>query len=307
MIKLVKCNLCGSSRYSVLYKTYSGDAAAEERDYRITDHRVGVPLRIVKCGRCGLIYANPRPAVRSLISAYNRMVDEAYVEEEAGRRASARLILKMLGKYKKRGRLLDVGCATGFLLDEARKAGWEIHGVELSDWAAGYAKDILKVNTVFHGILKNARYPDGYFDAVVMQDSIEHLTDPRGTLLEVRRVLKPSGIICVNTPDIDSFISRVLKARWWGVKQSHLYYFNRRTLHAMLWAAGYAPLMTKSHVRVFTLKYWVAKLKGYSGWLHSIFIFLIRLGIIKNNLLRVNMGDQIEVYAGKMRKLRYPQ
>jgi len=67
MINLVKCNLCGSTSCSVLYKTYSGDVASEEKDYRITDHAANMPLRIVKCERCGLIYANPRSAVRSLL------------------------------------------------------------------------------------------------------------------------------------------------------------------------------------------------------------------------------------------------
>ncbi len=89
MINLFRCNLCGSTSYSILYKTYSGDIASEEKDYRITDHTADMPLRIVKCGRCGLIYANPRPAVRSLVSAYARMVDDDYVKEEEGRRLSA--------------------------------------------------------------------------------------------------------------------------------------------------------------------------------------------------------------------------
>lgn len=305
MKNLVKCNLCGSANYSVLYKTYSGDVATEEKEYKITDHTADMPLRIVKCERCGLIYANPRPAVRSLVSAYTRMVDDDYAAEEEGRRLSARSILEMLKKMKKRGRLLDIGCATGFLLDEARKAGWEVHGIELSEWAVGYAKEKLHIDTIFHGILKNAHFPDNYFDAVVMKDSIEHLTDPKGTLIEIRRILKSSGILCVNTPNIDSLIGKVLKARWWGVKQSHLYYFSRKTLHAILKAAGFEPVKTRSHVRVFTLKYWLSRFKGYNEKIYNFFMFLIKQGIVKDGLIRVDMGDQVEVYAGKSRKLKY--
>ncbi|MBU0604819.1 MAG: class I SAM-dependent methyltransferase [Candidatus Omnitrophica bacterium] len=299
MVNIVKCNLCGSTDYSVLYKTYSGDAALEEKDYRITDHTANMPVRIVRCNRCGLIYANPRPAVRNLISAYSRMVDEAYVEEGEGRRLSAQSILEILKKMNKGGRLLDVGCATGFLLDEARKAGWEASGVELSAWAVGYAKTALHIETIFHGILKNAGYPDNYFDAVIMKDSIEHLTDPVSVLIEIRRVLKPDGIICVNTPNIDSLTGRTLKARWWGVKQAHLYYFTRKTLHAMLESAGFDPIRTKSHVRVFTLKYWLGRLRGYNEFIYRIFMFLIKCRLIKNGLFRLDLGDQIEVYARK--------
>lgn len=305
MKNLVKCNLCGSVNYSVLYKTYSGDVTATEQDYRITDHTSDMPVRIVRCEQCGLIYANPRPAVRSLIAAYSRMVDESYLEEEEGRRVSARSILDTLGRLKKHGKLLDIGCATGFLLDEARKAGWEVRGVELSGWAVHYAKTELGINAIFHGILKNARFPDNYFDAVVMKDSIEHLTDPRGTLVEIRRILKADGVLCVNTPNIDSFIGKILKARWWGVKQSHLYYFSRQTLHSMLRAAGFEPIRTRSHVRVFTLKYWLSKFQGYNQKIHGFFIFLMKHGIVKDGLIRIDLGDQIEVYARKSRKLKY--
>lgn len=305
MKNVMRCNLCGSAAYTVVYKTYAGDIAVAERGYKITDHETGVPLRIVKCSRCGLIYANPRPAIRSLVSSYARMVDELYTEEEAGRRASARAVLDALKRFRKRGRILDLGCATGFLLDEARKAGWEAHGVELSEWAIRYAREKLGIDTIYHGVLKNAGYPANYFDAVVMMDSIEHLTDPRGTLIEIRKVLKADGILCVNTPDIASFVSRVLKARWWGVKQSHLYYFSRRTLRAMLESAGFKPVLTRPHVRVFTLQYWLGRLRGYNESLYRAFTFLIRRGVVKNGLFRVNLGDQIEVYARKMRKLKY--
>ncbi len=306
MIKLIKCNLCGSTSYSILYKTYSGDMASEEKEYRITGHNTAnMPLRIVKCERCGLIYANPRPAVRSLVFAYSRMVDESYLEEEKGRRLSAQSMLEMLKKLKKRGRLLDVGSAAGFLLDEARKAGWEVSGIELSEWAVDYAKKTQHIDAIFHGVLKNADFPDNYFDVVIIKDFIEHLTDPKGTLVEIRRVLKSDGILCVNTPDIDSLIGRILRARWWGVKQSRLYYFSRKTLYAMLESAGFSPIKRKSHVRIFTLEYWLGRLRGYNESIYKVFKFLIKHGLIKNGLFRVNLGDQIEVYAKKMRRLKY--
>src|ERR1044071_898703 len=121
----VKCNLCGSENYSVLYNTQVADEdESPSSTYQITDHSIQENVRIVTCRRCGLIYANPRPTTKSLISNYINMVDEPYVAEEDGRRWSAKSILKVLKKHKKSGRLLDVGCATGFLLDEARKEGW---------------------------------------------------------------------------------------------------------------------------------------------------------------------------------------
>jgi 2-polyprenyl-3-methyl-5-hydroxy-6-metoxy-1,4-benzoquinol methylase len=304
MLKQAKCNLCGSGSYSIVYKTYSGDLTNEIKEYKITDHGI-VPLRIVKCKRCGLVYANPAPPENKLLDSYMDMVDELYIEEEEGRRLSAKSILNVLRKFKKRGRILDVGCATGFLLDEARKDGWEPYGVELSKWAVEYAKRKFNLENIFLGSLKEAQYPDNYFDVVVMKDSIEHLTDPKEMLIAIRHVLKSDGILCVNTPNINSLVSKILKAKWWGVNQAHLYYFTRKTLCKMLSITGFVPVKTKSHARTFSLKYWIAKIQTYNKTLYRIFMFLIERSIIRNNLFSINLGDQVEIYARKARKLKY--
>jgi 2-polyprenyl-3-methyl-5-hydroxy-6-metoxy-1,4-benzoquinol methylase len=305
MLKSVKCNLCGSDQYSVVYKTYEGDISTIYLDnYTITDNRRNMPLRIVKCAKCGLIYANPRPPVKSLISSYSKMEDAAYLEEEKARRLSVQSMLNQLQRLKKHGRLLDVGCATGFLLDEARKRGWEVFGIELSKWSVDHARNQLGLTNVLQTILKNAQYPSNYFDTVVLVDAIEHLTDPKGTLIEIRRILKSDGIIFVNTPDISSLVSKILRSRWWGVKQAHLYYFTRKSLGNMLVEAGFTPIKTGTHARTFSLKYWVTKIKDYNERLYRLCKFLIRNNI-KNRLVRINLGDQIEVYGRKIRKLKY--
>ncbi|OGX18468.1 MAG: hypothetical protein A3K83_05615, partial [Omnitrophica WOR_2 bacterium RBG_13_44_8b] len=305
MLKQVKCNLCGCEQYSIVYKTYKGDISTIQLDnYTITDNRRGLPLRIVRCSKCGLIYANPRPPVQSLIASYSKMADAAYLEEEKARRLSAQSILNQLQGFKKQGRLLDVGCATGFLLDEARKRGWEVFGVELSQWAVDYARNQLGLNGVSQTILKNAHFPSSYFDAVALVDAIEHLTDPKGTLEEIRRVLKSDGIICVNTPDISSLASKILRARWWGVKQAHLYYFTGKSLRKMLAESGFIIKKVKTHARIFSLKYWFSKIKDYNDNLYKICRFLIRNNL-KNKLVRINLADQVEVYCRKMRKLKY--
>ena len=307
MLKPVKCNLCGSDEYSVVYKTYAGDIATIDIDsYAITENRQNLPLRIVKCSKCGLIYAHPRPSATALRASYARMVDPLYLAEEQGRRLSTHSILNELQRFKKSGRLLDIGCSTGLLLDEAHKREWEVYGVELSGWAVDYARNKLGLANIFQGTLEEAAYPSNYFDAAVLQDAIEHLEDPKGTLIEIRRILKPDGLICINTPDIGSLVSKILRARWWGVKQAHFYYFTRMSLHTMLDAAGFVPIKTKSHVRVFSLQYWVNKVKDYNKTLYRIGIFLMNRGILKKErLIKINLGDQIEAYARKMRKLEF--
>lgn len=294
MIKDVECNICGSERYEVLYK--SENPAQKESKYLITEVFPGIPHEILSCIECGLIYARHIRSREELDSFYINMSDEEYKNEEKGRRISARKILNKLKKLKKKGRILDIGCATGFLLDEAKVAGWEAHGVELSRWCVDYARDRLGMD-IFCGSLKKAGFKDSFFDAVVLKDVIEHLSDPKETLLEIRRILKPDGIVCISTPDIDSLMSKMLKARWWGINQAHLFYFTKKTLSKLLVSAGFSPLKFTRHPRTFSFNYWVLRFKHYSMPIYGVLKFLADRTPLRNVLLTINTADQIEVYA----------
>ncbi|MFA7160267.1 MAG: hypothetical protein WC299_13285, partial [Kiritimatiellia bacterium] len=121
-----KCNLCRSDRSEVLYA--SADAGAGNMSgfvYTITDNRQLRPERIVRCLDCGLIYASPSINIGTMHAMYAGMEDETYLSEENGRRQSARIMLNRIMRFKAGGRLLDIGCAAGLLLDEAAKLGWQ--------------------------------------------------------------------------------------------------------------------------------------------------------------------------------------
>ncbi len=301
----VHCDLCQSSYYSVVYEIPGQGSLDTAPAYKITRDKVpGVGMRLVKCLKCGLVYMNPQAAPEAVEGMYRQMQDDEYLAEERGRRLSARRILKKIGRVRKGGRLLEVGCATGFLVDEAGKAGWEAQGVEVSPWAAQWAREKLGLK-VTPGTLEQARFPSNYFDAVVMVDVIEHLCAPRQALTEVRRILKPDGVLCLSAPDIESLMSRILRARWWGIQHSHLFYFSRATLSKMLDAAGFKPLRFDSHARVFSVSYWGARLKQYSEGVFRIFDLCTRLAGRKGSLLTLNFRDQLDCVAVKKRSLAY--
>lgn len=303
-MKQTGCNLCSSTFYRIVYKI-GGQVTSPSNVYKITEDRVNLSsLTIVRCLKCGLVYINPQERIKKIYFMYRNMEDESYLREENGRRQAARIVLKKISRYISQGKILDIGCATGFLLDEAQKQNWEAYGIELSRWAVNFARDKLHLD-IFEGTLKKARFPYNYFDAVVMLDSIEHLTNPLETFKEIRRILKPNGILCVSTPDIDSFLSRILGARWWGIKHSHLYYFSKRTLTKMLGVAGFSVIKYDSHIRVFSIDYWSLRLKNYSTLLYKLFNFICKYALFNNRLLKFNFKDQIEVFVRKKRCLAY--
>ncbi|MFC1708958.1 methyltransferase domain-containing protein [Candidatus Omnitrophota bacterium] len=306
MLESVICNLCGANHYEALYKKPKAQAGEDIlQDYLITQDKIVFPERIVKCLKCGLTYVNPRRAKEEILDKYNNMVDEGYIKEETGRRLTAKLILDKLGKYKKGGaKLLEIGCGPGFLLDEAKKQGWDAYGVEPSRWASDHARNKFNLK-VTSGILRDTDFSSGYFDVVILSDTLEHLIDPKGILSEVRPLLGPQGILYINTPNVDSLISRLLKARWWGFNQFHLYYFTKDTLRQMLEVVGFDVVRWGSYCRTFTFDYWLKKLEGHDSKLFGLLKFIFGAKALRHRLISLHAGDQMEVIAKRQRKIIY--
>src|SRR5262249_26630348 len=112
-----------------------------------------------------------------------------------------------------RGRLLDVGCALGFFLTVARERGWQPQGVEISAWAANYARRELGLD-IAQGAFCDQRELEPGLDLVTMWDYIEHSTVPDQDLAQAHALLRKGGVLAITTPDVDSWPARVFRARW---------------------------------------------------------------------------------------------
>lgn len=206
------------------------------------------PYAIVGCAGCGLRYLSPRPSPEAIAGLYAETyyhsadsVSHGYSAYTAEAENWRRTFQDRLRHLPAAGKLLDVGAAAGFFVEQARLAGWEAEGVEPSEWASRYAREQLGV-PVATGTLESARYPDATFDAVTMWEVIEHLPDPRGFLAEVARVVKPGGLFALSTPDAGSLVARLTGQRWlgWHKVPEHLYYFDRPSLSRLLTENGFS-------------------------------------------------------------------
>ncbi len=194
-----------------------------------------------RCNGCGCVFVAQDPTSIDFQALYGESyytgghdaVFADYVGEEAARRAHSRRKLWWLRHLPPRlphsGRLLDVGCAAGFFLAEAR-AHYEVQGVELSAWSSAYARDRLGLN-VFTGTLQEASLPAAHFDIITLWDVIEHVPDPVPLLAEAARVLRPGGRLVLTTGDWDSAYARARGAEWHLLAPPwHLTMFGRRTM-----------------------------------------------------------------------------
>ncbi|HEV2061221.1 MAG TPA: class I SAM-dependent methyltransferase, partial [Solirubrobacteraceae bacterium] len=258
------CAACGGDAL-LPHLRVAGDAGAQ--GLVPTTDRFGTALSdIVRCARCGHMQLARMPADAELDEAYGQAESADYVEEEAGQRETARRVLARIEEHAPAGdrrRLLDLGCWVGFLLDEARAAGWEAMGVEPSAFASGYARDRLRLD-VRTGDLLRSPLPEHAFAAVVLGDVIEHLPRPGEALDRIATLLAPGGVVVLMLPDAGSRVARVMGARWWSVIPTHVQYFTRRSLATLLRRHGFEPVEVRTQPKAFTVGYYLGRLGGYS-------------------------------------------
>jgi len=237
---------------------------------------------LIRCRSCGMVRIEPPPETEEVRALYNAAYFNqdfscgvrkgTYLESEAMRVEEYREILNLIRPYRPAGKLLEVGCAAGSFLNYARRSGYEVAGVDVSEWAARTAAEQFGLQ-VRVGRLFEAGYPEASFDVAFLGDLLEHEPDPLGLLLEIKRVLKPHGLVAIKAPTyVNSFYFRVARripGSWLmgrldlrllqAMKLAHqrpapppyhLYEFNRATLTRLLEKAGLSVVQHRTSLLV---------------------------------------------------------
>jgi SAM-dependent methyltransferase len=256
-----------------------------------TNHQPGQYGDLYRCERCGTVAQPSLPEGDALLDLYRQMRDDRYLEEESGRRATARRVLDQIGRFAPSGRLLDVGCGHGLLLDEARTLGYETEGLELSEHAAAHARELgLAVHSRTLADLR------GSYNVIVLADVIEHLDDPPAAIEHCGRLLEPGGVLCVVTPDPGSRTAQLAGAGWWGYLPAHTYLLPRATLRELLERHGLDVEADRGLVRTFTLRYWMAGLAERGGAVGQA-VQALRKAAPRRARVSLSLGDERVVVA----------
>ncbi len=243
------CHVCGSPEAQVLPFRY----AFKDRF-----------LHGVKCLRCSLIYVEPQPTTLEIAAMYDEVYfttctdtcgahgPAAYMEmarnSELQRRAAAeRLDVLIRRRVPDRGKFLEVGCGPGFLLHDVRDLGWDVHGLEISEYAVRHASDTLGLQ-VTRGDIADGIFEEESFDAIFLGDVLEHLPDPLASLNLLRGWLRPDGVLTIAVPSTMNLASARLglaiyraRGRFKTLKipPYHLFEYTPRSLRGTLEAAGF--------------------------------------------------------------------
>ncbi len=262
MMTPTTCGIC----QGVLELRFAGSTTPHQAgDFAPTCHRPRAYDDLYRCRECATVQQPSLPEGVELVDLYREMSDSDYLAEERGRRLTSNWLLDLVERRRAPGRLLEIGCGHGLLLDEARRRGWEVRGLELSERSAKHGRDRYDLDIREEPFEALGNEEDGCWDAVLMIDVLEHLDDPRAAIERIRKLLAPGGVLCVVTPDPGSLTAKLAGSRWWGLLPAHTYLIPRKTLRELIIGQGLILSDDVSLVRSFSARYWVDGFAGLAG------------------------------------------
>ncbi len=176
----------------------------------------------MRCRECDFAFLPAAPDNGLYDETYFADYDgEDYLAAEPARRFESRRRLELLARHlPPPARLLEIGAAAGFFLDEARKHGYEVEGLELNDEMAAHARDAFGAE-VTTGRLEDVDLEAEGFDGACAFHVLEHVPAPVEAVSAVRRTLRPGGVLEVEVPNAGSVVARRMGGNWPALKLPH--------------------------------------------------------------------------------------
>jgi 2-polyprenyl-3-methyl-5-hydroxy-6-metoxy-1,4-benzoquinol methylase len=297
----VKCNICGSDDFDVLF---------EEGKAQIN--------RIVKCKHCDLIYANPQTDNVSDVENSHLLAEEGngngksnpdsipekYNPETHQYLKKQYLQLKDYAKIldftdiKKKGKFVEVGSYAGIFLNEAKKRGWEVIGIEPLEIPALYSEKEFGIKAIREYFEEADIEPDSV-DVVVSCHVIEHVPDPGAFVRKASELLKTGGNLILETPAYDSLTFKLLKHRERSVRcDGHIYFFTKKSLSSLVEKNGFKVVKHEKVGRTLTLDRLFYNFGIMTGKKVFFSNMSTKLGLDKF-VIRLNMRDMQRIYCQK--------
>lgn len=236
---MMTCNVCHSQDFTL-------------SQGRIRDWEFGVEGEYAYqvCNGCGVNMLQPFPTISDLVKAYPDHYP-AFVESSKKRGIIYNLLFEMnnmllRSRLKKMcpnaKRVLDVGCGNGELLLQMKGIGAkELYGIDFNQTAVRICAE--KGIKMFHGVFLDYECEEASFDAIIMNNYIEHVLSPVDELKKAARLLRGGGILFGELPNFNS-LDRMLFGKYWGGNHvpRHTYQYSPASLNFCLKEAGFTKV-----------------------------------------------------------------
>lgn len=176
---------------------------------------------ILECKNCGHVYSSYEQEEH--YEGYWDVAEQTYDLkwwDDAHRAVYSDFISTYLKQEK--GNLLDVGCGLGFFVKAvlSKKPGWSAVGYEISKQAVKFANEQNGMKTVYAGLVQDSKLPNESFDIITLWDVIEHIPKPHSLLTYLHGLLKPGGILFLQTPNFPIQLAKAnLKVKLKGMQE----------------------------------------------------------------------------------------
>lgn len=208
--------------------------------------------KVIACEACAFAHAIPIPDDKTLNEFYAKKYYQStkpdYAQQHAKDREWWDLVYRerytrfetILGRP---GKILDVGSGPGFFLASGAEIGWDVTGIEPSEDASEYARQ-LGVNCITANFDSSSAANLGFFDVVQINQAIEHIPNPDQMIELCRSLLKPGGLICIVAANDFNPLQQVAMSLhdasdWWVIPPEHVNYFSLETLSSLVARCGF--------------------------------------------------------------------
>jgi len=198
---------------------------------------------LVKSKPLGFVFCSRIPSEQELLVHYEKYNRNEYYSPVT--RIRYRELLGEFEPFRKTNKILDMGCGTGFFLEEAKAKGWEVYGTELSESAIKICET--KGITMQKISLSGGIFNDGMFDVITSFEVVEHINNPLEMVKDIHKVSRKGGLVYLTTPNFNAVERYILKNKYSIIEYpEHLVYFTAKTLNYLFTKNGFRAKKIKT-------------------------------------------------------------
>jgi len=198
---------------------------------------------LCQCKSCGCVFSKKIPSKNDLEEHYQGYGRKDYLSPITIKRYHE--LLDLFEPFRKTNKLIDIGCGIGYFLEVAKRRGWEVYGVEITDEAVQICSN--KGIHTKKGLLDPKNYQPGMFDIVTSFEVIEHMNNPKTELNNFNAILREGGLVYITTPNFNSLLRYRLKAAYNVIiYPEHLHGYTTKTLKKLFHYSGFNTLKIES-------------------------------------------------------------
>ncbi len=209
-----------------------------------------------KCNICSLIYISPRPSYSEIANIYSEDKASAYaasiIPDDLSKRLIARNTLKLLRLHKKGGAILELGAGAGYFLDEARKIGFEVYGIEPNKIQADFIKNTLNIPCEITTLTESS-FAGRDFDIIYHCNVLSHLYDPIEEFKKMNKKLKSDGVLIFETGNLGDVKEKYLTLFPKFGYPDHLFFFGKKSIENLLDQTGFELIKSFQYSKMLLL------------------------------------------------------